>query len=215
MSANIKLRIQNPLLKTGLQAMLKEEKNILLLRDESYDELADICLFELNNEDDIRYIKNMESISLRSRILTVLSANDLSLVTQALEYQVAGVLMDNASAEELLFAIEYIIKGNKYVAPSISLQFIQKIGSLGSSTLFSSKMELLNQKERDVLELIMSGHANREIAYQLFTTKRKIEEIRKSIMKKIGVENNLSLTAFYLNQELYHKDQWAQHKAQA
>lgn len=45
-------------------------------------------------------------------------------------------------------------------------------------------MEMLSQKEKDVLDLIMSGHANREIAYQLFTTKRKIEEIRKSIMKK-------------------------------
>lgn len=206
MNANIKLRIQNPLLKTGLQALLKEEKDVLLLRDESYDELADVCLFELNNEDDIGYLKNMDSLSLRSRILAILSSNDLSLVTQSLEHQIAGVIMDNASGEELLFAIEYIKKGNKYVAPSISLQFIQKLGSLGSSTLFSSKMELLNQKERDVLELIMSGHANREIAYQLFTTKRKIEEIRKSIMRKIGVDNNLSLTAFYLNQELYHKD---------
>src|SRR5690606_34534808 len=106
----------------------------------------------------------------------------------------------------LLFAIEYIIKGNKYIAPKISLQFIEKLGKLGSSTLFSSKMELLNQKERDVLELIMGGHANREIAYQLFTTKRKIEEIRKSIMRKIGVENNLSLTAFYLNQKIFHSD---------
>jgi len=211
MNANIKLKIQNPLLKSGLEAVLKDGDDVVILKDESYDELADVCLFELNNEDDIRYLQNMESSSLRARNLAILSSNDLSLVTQALKEQIAGIIMDNASEDELLFAIEYILKGNKYIAPKISLQFIEKLGSLGSSTLFSSKMELLNQKERDVLELIMGGHANREIAYQLFTTKRKIEEIRKSIMQKIGVENNLSLTAFYLNQKLFHSDRLAAH----
>ncbi|GAA4792959.1 response regulator transcription factor [Olivibacter ginsenosidimutans] len=211
MNANIKLKIQNPLLKTGLQALLKKENGIVVLRDESYDELADVCLFELNNEDDLRYLDQIDSISLRSRNLAILSSNDLSLVTQALGKRIAGIILDNATADELLFAIEYITKGNQYVAPKISLQFIEKLGNLGSSTLFSSKMELLNQKERDVLELIMGGHANRDIAYQLFTTKRKIEEIRKSIMRKIGVDNNLSLSAFYLNQKLFHNDHLSTH----
>lgn len=211
MNGNIKLKIQNPLLKTGLEAILKSAKDIIILKEESYDELANVCLFELNNDEDIRYLQHMESSSLRGRNLAILSSNDLSLVTQALKEQIAGVIMDNASEDELLFAIEYILKGNKYIAPKISLQFIEKLGNLGSSTLFSSKMELLNQKERDVLELIMGGHANREIAYRLFTTKRKIEDIRKSIMRKIGVENNLSLTAFYLNQKLFDSDRLATH----
>lgn len=203
MNANIKLKIQNPLLKSGLQALLEKEGHFLLLRDESYDELANLCLFELNNEEDIKHLKNMESISSKNKILAILSSNDLSLVTQALSFHVEGIVMDNTGEEELLFAVEYILKGRKYIGPNISLQFIEKLGRLGSPSLFSSKMEMLNQKEKDVLELIMGGHANREIAYQLFTTKRKIEEIRKSIMKKIGVESNLSLTAFYLNQELF------------
>jgi len=203
MNANIKLKIQNPLLKSGLQALLEKEGNFLLLRDESYDELANLYLFELNNEEDIKHLKKMDSISSKSKILAILSSNDLSLVTQALSFHVEGIVMDNTAEEELLFAVEYILKGRKYIAPNISLQFIEKLGRLGSPSLFSTKMEMLSQKEKDVLELIMSGHANREIAYQLFTTKRKIEEIRKSIMKKIGVENNLSLTVFYLNQELF------------
>jgi len=206
MNANIKLKVQNPLLKSGLQAALENETNLVLLKDESYDELAQICLIEINNEEDIKHLKNIDTISLKARHLAILSTNDLSMVSQALEEHVAGVITDSATTDELLFAIEYILKGNQYIAPKISLQFIEKLGSLGSSTLFSSKMELLNQKERDVLELIMGGHANREIAYQLFTTKRKIEEIRKSIMRKIGVENNLSLTAFYLNQKIFHND---------
>jgi len=206
MNANIKLKVQNPLLKSGLQTALENESNLVLLRDESYDELAQICLIEINNEEDIKHLKNIDSISLKARHLAILSSNDLSLVSQALEEHIAGVIADSATTDELVFAIEYILKGNQYIAPKISLQFIEKLGKLGSSTLFSSKMELLNQKERDVLELIMGGHANREIAYQLFTTKRKIEEIRKSIMRKIGVENNLSLTAFYLNQKIFHSD---------
>lgn len=206
MKASIKLRIQNPLLKSELQALLQKENDIVILRDESYDELADICLFELNNEDDLNYLDSIDSISLRSRNLAVLSSNDLSLVTRALGKRIAGVVMDNATTNEILFSVEYVSKGNQYITPKIALQFIEKLGDLGSPTLFSSKMQLLNQKECDVLELIMGGHANRDIAYQLFTTKRKIEEIRRSIMQKIGVENNLSLSAFYLNQKLFHNE---------
>jgi len=204
MNASIKLKIRNSLLKSGLQTILSKGQDILLLRDESLDELADICLLELKSEADINCLKNIDSVSIRSRVLAILSSDDLSLVTQALELQIAGIVMDNCTEEELLFASEYILKGNKYISPAISLKFIEKLGSLGSSTLFSSKMQLLSQKERDVLELIMDGHATREIAYQLFTTKRKIEEIRKSIMQKVGVENNIGLTAFYLNRTLFH-----------
>lgn len=202
-SKSIKLKIENSLLKNGLEALLRKEQKIHLLKEDSLDELADICLFELHHESDIQRLKDIASISIRSRILCILSSDDLSLVTQALELQVAGIIEDNTSSQELLFALDYISKGHKYIAPAISLQFIEKLGNLGSSAICSSKMQSLSDRERDVLELIMNGHANREIAYQLFTTKRKVEEIRKSIMQKIGVENNLGLTAFYLNRTLF------------
>jgi two-component system, chemotaxis family, CheB/CheR fusion protein len=47
----------------------------------------------------------------------------------------------------------------------------------------------LTPREREVMELVVAGHANKEIAYRLGISQRTIETHRAAVMKKIGVSS--------------------------
>ncbi len=52
-----------------------------------------------------------------------------------------------------------------------------------------SNLEKLGKREWDVLELIMTGGSNKEIAAQLFISSKTVEKHRSNIMQKLEVRN--------------------------
>jgi len=209
MKANITLVIKNPLLKSGLQAMLTQNRHEVVLASPSSDHFrefqdTDILLFELADEKDLYVLNKIRSSIPRVKVLNILTSNNYGLVSKALGLGCKGCLTEKGGKDEIGFAIQSILKGDKYVTSAISLKLFDRLNLLHTpADLLSTETKPLNQKEQDVLEMIMSGQSDRDIAHRLFTTKRNIEAIRKQLMEKIGAANNWSLMVFYLNKELF------------
>lgn len=51
------------------------------------------------------------------------------------------------------------------------------------------KLEVLSQREREVLELVAAGHPNKQVAHQLGLSAKTIEKHRSNGMRKMGLEN--------------------------
>ena len=54
----------------------------------------------------------------------------------------------------------------------------------------------LTPRERQVVDLIKHGHANKEIAYRLHLTEGTIKEYLHSIFRKLGVSNRTELAVW-------------------
>lgn len=64
--------------------------------------------------------------------------------------------------------------------------------------LILEKMESLTKRERQILELIMQGMMNKQMAYELQLSLSTIEAHRSGIMKKMDVKNVTQLTKEYM-----------------
>ena len=103
----------------------------------------------------------------------------------------------NIDVEEVLFAIDTVIKGNRYFASELAIQVLERYHkqAIGLNEANSGKITF-SDREISVMDLMAEGLTNQQIADQLFLSKRTVEGIRQSILEKTGVKNSAALIKF-------------------
>ncbi|AXT54709.1 DNA-binding response regulator [Aquimarina sp. AD1] len=131
------------------------------------------------------YIKENHP-TIKTLIVSMLSEpQKIYELTQA---SVNGYIPKNAKKEELLKAIETILKGSNYFSNSIKEAYTKSI--------FEQKQHNeinLSKREKEILQLIAKEYTTQEIADQLFLSKYTIEGYRTSLISKLNVKNVVGL----------------------
>jgi DNA-binding NarL/FixJ family response regulator len=117
---------------------------------------------------------------LRVILVTMYSPADIGFTIQ--NSFADGYLLKDSGSAVLLSALQRVSGGNRYIDPGI-FQANQH-----SDDAFVQKLKL-SSREKEILQLIKSGYANKEIAAKLFLSELTIKTHRKNIMSKLGVHN--------------------------
>lgn len=162
--------------------------------------LLDISMPNLDGLAATREIKKKHP-DMRILILTIHDSEEY--IYQILKYGADGYVLKEAAYEELIMAIESVARGKKYLSPSISSDVIDRyVKSTGPS---GTPLDVLTQKEKEVLRLIAEGHTNKEIAEKLFISVKTVEFHRLNLMKKLDIHNQASLIRFAIRLNLLEK----------
>ena len=130
-----------------------------------------------------------------TRILVLSMVDDPSDIRRAIEAGAKGYLLKEAAAAELADAIARILKGQRYVQPALGAMLA---GEGGAASDDADPVAALTEREREVLDLLVLGHTNVEIASLLFLSSRTVETHRASIQRKLGVKSRADLVRFAL-----------------
>ena len=68
--------------------------------------------------------------------------------------------------------------------------------------LAKAQYDNLSERERVILNLIVDGYTNTEIAGRLFISKKATEEFRATVMEKLNVRTTTALIRFVLLNKL-------------
>lgn len=156
--------------------------------------LVDISLPLLNGLDACRHLKK-SCPEVKIIILTMHS--EPHFVNEALHIGVAGYVLKTSLADELLVAAKEVLKGGTYISTVVSQ-------GLGSQPLDSSMKPpgqpkpaptvILSLRQREVLQLVAEGKADKEIASTINVTVKTIEFHKARISKELGVHTTAELT---------------------
>jgi two-component system response regulator NreC len=131
-----------------------------------------------------------------ARILVLSMVDDLSDIRQAIAAGAKGYLLKEAAAAELADAIARIMEGQRYVQPALGAMLAGEAASSGHA----DPVAALTEREREVLDLLVLGHTNVEIASLLFLSSRTVETHRASIQRKLGMKSRAELVRFALGE---------------
>jgi DNA-binding NarL/FixJ family response regulator len=112
-----------------------------------------------------------------------------------------GFLLKNIRTDDLDRALNAVADGKSYYSEEF-LEFFTK--------RFSSKPEdeelfqALTKRELEILQYIVDGYSNKEIANKLFISIRTVTNHRANINSKTGVNNTAKLIAFAIRHNLVH-----------
>lgn len=111
----------------------------------------------------------------------------------------AGYLnKDDAIEEELLKAVNTILRGRKYITPSVAERLAKEIAEESEK----EPHELLSDREFEVFKLLARGKSTSEIAEELHLSSNTIGTFRSRILTKMDIKNNAELVAYAIRNKL-------------
>ena len=102
-----------------------------------------------------------------------------------LTHGASGYVLKNATQQELMEAIETVIRGKQYLSFDAALALRKPATENG--------LPVLTRREKEVLGLIAEGMMNNEIAQQLSISSTTVDTHRKNLLTKFDAKNTASL----------------------
>jgi DNA-binding NarL/FixJ family response regulator len=101
-------------------------------------------------------------------VLVLTTFGEDEVVWGALEAGAAGFVLKDSSAEDLIAAVRAVAGGAAWFDPAVAPRMLEhyrrRVAPLGRE---AARLELLTDRERDVLRLMARGATNQEIAARL------------------------------------------------
>ncbi|MCF8096002.1 MAG: response regulator transcription factor [Desulfobacteraceae bacterium] len=204
------------LFREGLKAMLDSRKDLEVV-GEAEDGLEAINIVRENPPDlllldlsmprlgGISVIKEVKRMHPQTAVLALTIHESDQYVLEAFNAGVNGYCIKDASREELLVAINSVLKGRTYISPGIADNVMEGYIEGRRRMKTSSAWDTITQREREVLKLLGEGYMNREIADMLHISAKTVEKHRANIMNKLNLHSAAALTSFAIEQGLVQK----------
>ena len=161
--------------------------------------LMDLSMPRMTGMDAIREIKKRYP---QTKIIALTVHKTEEYLRTTLQAGADGYVLKDATHDELMMAIESVLKGKIYLSPGVSGKVVEGYLEGKESRIPPSMLELLSQREREVLKLIAEGYKNKEIATDLCISLKTVEKHRANLMKKLDLHNAAALTAYAIEQGL-------------
>ena len=204
MPTRVILADDHKLVRAGFRAMLKslpdvevvaEAENgrdaLELIREHRPDiALLDITMPGLTGLEVAARVST-ELPKVRVIILSMHTADEY--IVQAIRAGIAGYLLKNAEPVELELAIRSALEGGIYMSPGVSKRVIHEFARKAS---FTTTMDLLSPRQREILQLLAEGNSNKEIAKVLNLSIKTVETHRKELMERLGLHDVAGLVRY-------------------
>jgi two-component system, NarL family, response regulator NreC len=137
----------------------------------------------------------------QTRIIILSMHANQGYVLQALRNGAAGYVLKKSTAAELVQAVRQVTTGRRYLSPPLSEEAIETLIKKADESS-QDPYELLTTREREVLQLIVEGHTNAEIAARLVISPRTVEFHRAKLMRKLGTRTQADLIRYALRRDI-------------
>ena len=209
----IVLAEDHTILREGLRALLTADPNFEIIGEAAdgreavrfvEKQIPDLILMDLSmprmtGMDAIREIKKRYP---QTKIIALTVHKTEEYLRTTLQAGADGYVLKDATHDELMMAIQSVLKGKTYLSPGVSGKVIEGYLEGKESQMPLSTLGLLSQREREVLKLIAEGYKNKEIASDLCISLKTVEKHRANLMKKLDLHNAAALTAYAIEQGL-------------
>jgi DNA-binding NarL/FixJ family response regulator len=130
-------------------------------------------------------------------VLVLTTFGEDEVLWGALEAGAAGFVLKDSSAEDLIAAVRAVAAGAAWfdpaVAPRILEHYRRRVAPAGRQ---AARLELLSEREREVLRLMARGATNGEIATALYVAEATVKTHIGSIFGKLGVRDRAAAIVF-------------------
>lgn len=194
----------HPAMRLGLVALLSEQPGMAVVAEAADAEtsvalfrehLPDVTLMDLRLPDSsgVEAIKTIRAEFPASRFIVLTTYDGDADISRALSAGAQGYLLKGMTNEELIRAINHVHQGRNYIPAAVKQRLSEQLPNSN-----------LTNRETQVLELIVRGKNNREIAEQLAIKETTVKWFVKIIFMKLGVRDRAQAVGVALQRGLTH-----------
>lgn len=210
MSISVMLVDDHVLMREGIKQLLEFDGSIEVIAEASDGEeclskikgcnpqviLLDINMPKMNGIEVLEEIKR-QKLDVKVLILTV--HNEVEYLLKAVDIGVDGYILKESESAELKRAINLVVNGESYIQPRLIPLLNNRLMARDSD---KDKVELLTQRELEVLTQVANGMINKEIATSLCISERTVKNHISNIFKKIEVSDRTQAAVFAIKNDV-------------
>jgi DNA-binding NarL/FixJ family response regulator len=204
MSIRIVIADDQAVVRSGFRAILEDEPDLEVVGDAA-DGLAAVEVARSRTADvvlmDIR-MPRLDGLEATRRLagpgvehpidVIVVTTFDLDdYVFGALRAGAAGFLLKDASPDTLVAAIRAVANGHGLIAPQVTRRLIARFAATAPDPARRHELEMLSEREREVLLEVAQGRSNAQIARRLFIEEATVKSHVSSVLLKLGLHSRV------------------------
>lgn len=176
-------------------SIIKYAKNGVELIKYVEEQMPDICLIDLDMPKMNGFkaseilIKKYPNI----KIIILSMHKEISLMKRMRAMGIKGYLLKTNDKDELVFAINQVLKGKTYFSDLLYKKISFKEDSNPS---IIEKISLITKREYEIIRLLCEGESNKQIADKLCISFKTVDNHRSNIMHKLELHNIVELVRF-------------------
>ncbi len=130
-------------------------------------------------------------------VLVLTTFGEDEVLWGAIEAGAAGFVLKDSSAEDLITAVRAVAGGGAWFDPAVAPRILDRYRRVvAPATRDAAKLELLTDREHDVLRLMARGATNTEIAASLYVAEATVKTHVGSIFMKLDVRDRAAAIVF-------------------
>jgi DNA-binding NarL/FixJ family response regulator len=130
-------------------------------------------------------------------VLVLTTFGEDEVLWGAIEAGAAGFVLKDSSAEDLIAAVRAVAGGAAWFDPAVAPRVLERYRRVvAPAARDAARLELLTDREHDVLGLMARGATNAEIARALHVAEATVKTHVGSIFGKLGVRDRPSAIVF-------------------
>lgn len=156
--------------------------------------IMDITLPRLGGIEATRKIRKMNP---GTKVIMLTIHDEESFIYKSLDAGANGYMVKDKATDDLLDAIDTVMRGEVYLSPNFSPKVLDSYRKLSKSGRKSiDDFSRLTNREREILQLIAEGYTSKEIANMLFISVKTVENHRANIMNKLDIHETAGLVRY-------------------
>lgn len=208
----IVLADDHEILREGLRSLIAKEKGFRVvgeaadgsqLLDVLKKTKCEVVILDLSmpNMDGMTAIAKVKEFYPSVKILVLTMLKDHEHFRHAMASGALGYLIKDEAFDQLIIAIKSVLKHKPFVSPSVASlltdRYVRSIEEVDTPS-----PGILTRREIQILQLIVSGDPNKNIAAKLGVSIRTVETHRANLTNKLGIKTTAGLVKFAMSKGL-------------
>jgi DNA-binding NarL/FixJ family response regulator len=155
-----------------------------------------VLLLDVNmpDRDGIELLQQVREMKPELPVIMLSGAFHCDLAIKAIKGGAAGYLTSGTPPEELVKAIHIVSRGERYITPQLADCMASALQNGGNHD--GTPHDQLSEREYQVLCMLGSGLAVKEIAYELGLSDKTVSTYRARVVEKLGLQSNVDLIRY-------------------
>jgi DNA-binding NarL/FixJ family response regulator len=130
-------------------------------------------------------------------VLVLTTFGEDEVLWGAIEAGAAGFVLKDSTAEDLIAAVRAVAGGGAWFDPAVAPRVLDRYRQVvAPAARDATRLDLLTEREHEVLRLMARGSTNAEIAGALFVAEATVKTHVGSIFGKLGVRDRAAAIVF-------------------